>query len=64
MRNQSVLLRGVNDDARRDADAGQERLGYINVQPYYVFQHDMVTGVEDLRTTLATRSSSRSRCAA
>jgi lysine 2,3-aminomutase len=29
------------------------RLGYIGVQPYYVFQHDMVTGVEDLRTTLA-----------
>jgi lysine 2,3-aminomutase len=31
-----------------------KRLGYVGVQPYYVFQHDMVTGVEDLRTTLAT----------
>jgi len=53
VRNQAVLLRGVNDSA----DTMQllvKRLGYIQVQPYYVFQHDMVTGVEDLRTPLST----------
>jgi lysine 2,3-aminomutase len=31
-----------------------KRLSYINVQPYYVYQHDLVPGVEDLRTTLGT----------
>jgi lysine 2,3-aminomutase len=30
------------------------RLSYINVHPYYVYFHDMVPGVEDLRTTLQT----------
>jgi lysine 2,3-aminomutase len=30
------------------------RLSHVNVQPYYVFVHDMVKGVEDLRTPLAT----------
>ena len=38
-----VLLRGVNDDP----DAMQllvKRLCYINVQPYYVYQHDLVHG--------------------
>jgi hypothetical protein len=28
------------------------RLGYVNVHPYYVYMHDLVKGVEDLRTTL------------
>jgi lysine 2,3-aminomutase len=53
VRNQCVLLRGVNDDA---ATLRQlvKRLSYINIQPYYVYQHDLVPGVEDLRTTLAT----------
>lgn len=53
VRNQSVLLRGVNDhpDIMRLL---AKRLGFIGVEPYYVFQHDLVTGVEDLRTTLAT----------
>ena len=51
LRNQCVLLRGVNDtpDTMRLLT---RRLGYLNVQPYYVFQHDMVRGVEDLRTPL------------
>jgi lysine 2,3-aminomutase len=51
VRNQAVLLRGVNDEP----DTMRllvKRLSHINVQPYYVFQHDLVTGVEDLRTTL------------
>jgi lysine 2,3-aminomutase len=29
------------------------RLGYIHIHPYYVYFHDLVPGVEDLRTTLA-----------
>jgi lysine 2,3-aminomutase len=53
VRNQSVLQRGVNDDAET-MRLLVRRLGYINVQPYYVFLHDMVKGVEDLRTTLGT----------
>jgi lysine 2,3-aminomutase len=28
------------------------RLSYVNIHPYYVYTHDMVPGVEDLRTTL------------
>ena len=53
MRNQSVLLRSVNDDI---ATMGQllKRLGSLNIHPYYVYQHDMVKGVEDLRTTVQT----------
>ncbi len=53
VRNQSVLLRGVNDDV----DAMKllvKKLGHMNVQPYYVYMHDLVKGVEDLRTTLQT----------
>jgi len=52
VRNQSVLIRGVNDDAETMTTLVR-RLSYVNVQPYYVYQHDMVRGVEDLRTTLA-----------
>jgi lysine 2,3-aminomutase len=53
VRNQSVLQRGVNDDV----DTMKlliKRLGHINVHPYYVYMHDLVKGVEDLRTTLQT----------
>jgi lysine 2,3-aminomutase len=53
VRNQSVLLRGVNDHPET-MRLLIKRLGHLSVQPYYVFQHDLVTGVEDLRTTLAT----------
>ena len=53
IRNQCVLLRGVNDDAMLLRHLVR-RLAYINVQPYYVYQHDLVPGVEDLRTTLDT----------
>jgi lysine 2,3-aminomutase len=31
-----------------------KRLEYVNVHPYYVYVHDLVKGVEDLRTTLQT----------
>jgi lysine 2,3-aminomutase len=51
VRNQSVLQRGVNDNADV-MTALVKRLGHVNVQPYYVYVHDLVKGVEDLRTTV------------
>lgn len=53
VRNQSVLQSGVNDSAET-MTLLTKRLSEINVQPYYVYQHDMVQGVEDLRTTVQT----------
>jgi len=53
VRNQSVLIRGVNDDPVTMTRL-VKRLEYINVHPYYVYMHDLVSGVEDLRTTLQT----------
>ena len=53
VRNQSVLIRGVNDD-NETMRLLVKRLGYLNVHPYYVYMHDMVKGVEDLRTTIQT----------
>jgi lysine 2,3-aminomutase len=51
VRNQTVLQRGVNDDVRT-MQLLVKRLAYVNVQPYYVYVHDMVKGVEELRTTV------------
>jgi lysine 2,3-aminomutase len=53
VRNQSVLIRGVNDDPQR-MQRLVKRLGFVNVHPYYVYMHDMVKGLEDLRTTVQT----------
>ncbi len=53
VRNQSVLLRGVNDSVATMRELIR-RLSFMNVQPYYVYQHDLVRGVEDLRTRLQT----------
>ncbi len=53
VRNQCVLQRGVNDSFEK-MQLLVKRLGEVNVQPYYVYQHDMVQGVEDLRTSLQT----------
>jgi lysine 2,3-aminomutase len=53
VRNQSVLIRGVNDTPER-MQLLVKRLGHVNVHPYYVYMHDMVKGVEDLRTTIQT----------
>jgi lysine 2,3-aminomutase len=53
VRNQSVLQRRVNDGI----DVMKllvKRLSYVNVHPYYIYMHDLVKGVEDLRTTLQT----------
>ncbi|HEV3031830.1 MAG TPA: KamA family radical SAM protein [Polyangia bacterium] len=53
VRNQSVLQRRVNDDLET-MRLLVKRLSYLNVHPYYVYVHDLVKGVEDLRTTLQT----------
>jgi len=53
VRNQSVLQRGVNDSAAT-MQLLVKRLGHVNVHPYYVYLHDLVKGVEDLRTTVQT----------
>jgi len=53
VRNQSVLLRGVNDDVETMGSLIRE-LADNNIQPYYVYQTDMVKGIEDLRTPLQT----------
>ena len=53
MRNQGVLMRGVNDDAETMRSLARQ-LGSMNVQSYYIYQMDMVPGIEDLRTPLRT----------
>ena len=53
VRNQSVLQRGVNDSIAT-MQLLVKRLGHCQVHPYYVYVHDLVKGVEDLRTTLQT----------
>ena len=53
VRNQCVLQRGVNDTVAT-MQTLVKRLGHCQVQPYYVYVHDLVKGVEDLRTTLQT----------
>ncbi|HAK95753.1 MAG TPA: lysine 2,3-aminomutase [Planctomycetes bacterium] len=52
MGNQSVLLRGVNDDPRL-IETLCRRLVKMRVRPYYLFQCDLVRGVEHFRTPLA-----------
>ncbi|KAJ4991085.1 L-lysine 2,3-aminomutase [Stagonosporopsis vannaccii] len=53
VRNQSVLLKGVNDSEEALSNL-IETLASINIQPYYIYQCDMVQGIEDLRTPLST----------
>jgi lysine 2,3-aminomutase len=53
VRNQTVMIRGVNDDPAAMVEL-VKRLSYMNVSAYYVYQHDMVAQVEELRTTLGT----------
>ena len=53
VRNQSVLVRGVNDTPEI-MKQHVRRLSYVNVEPYYVYVHDLVSGAEDMRTTLST----------
>ena len=53
VRCQTVLQHGVNDTPAT-MQLLVRRLSYINIHPYYVYFHDMVPGVEDLRTSLHT----------
>ncbi|MEM1414983.1 MAG: KamA family radical SAM protein [Myxococcota bacterium] len=53
VRNQSVLQRGVNDDFQTMLRLVR-RCAFVNVHPYYVYQHDLVKGTEELRTTVHT----------
>ncbi len=51
VRNQTVLQRRVNDQIPT-MKLLVKRLSHLNVHPYYIYMHDLVKGVEDLRTTL------------
>ncbi|MDC1174277.1 KamA family radical SAM protein [Bacteriovoracaceae bacterium] len=51
VRNQAVLQHGVNNDVS-DMVLLTRQVGYLNIQPYYVYMHDMVPGCEHFRTTL------------
>jgi len=49
--NQSVLLRGVNDDPVTMKQLFQKLL-QVRVKPYYLYQADEVKGIDHLRTTV------------
>lgn len=49
--NQTVLLRGVNDDPAVMKRLMQKLLA-IRVKPYYIYQADMVKGTDHFRTTV------------
>ncbi|KAI1076548.1 kama family protein [Whalleya microplaca] len=51
VRNQTVLLNGVNNHVDTMKSLINQ-LSSMNIQPYYVFQGDMVRGIEDMRTPL------------
>ncbi|TWT47834.1 KamA family radical SAM protein [Botrimarina hoheduenensis] len=51
VRNQAVLQAGVNDKIET-LSLLTKQLSWMNLQPYYVYQHDMVPGCEHLRTPL------------
>ncbi len=51
VRNQAVLQEGVNDTVDEMLLLVRQ-LSYMNVQPYYVYMHDMVPGCEHFRTTI------------
>jgi lysine 2,3-aminomutase len=53
VRNQAVLLRGVNDDSRTLIEL-VKALGRVNIHPYYAYLCDMVTSTEHFRLPLAT----------
>ena len=51
--NQTVLLRGINDDARTLEDLFRGLVRH-RVKPYYLLQMDPVAGTGHLRTPLST----------
>lgn len=53
VRNQAVLLRGVNDDSKT-LIALIKALSRVNIHPYYVYLCDMVTATEHFRVPLST----------
>ncbi|KAI0172337.1 kama family protein [Hypoxylon sp. FL1284] len=53
VRNQTVLLRGINDDVDTMSMLIR-KLAKMAIQPYYVYQCDMVPKIEHLRTPLST----------
>ncbi|CAG8980421.1 hypothetical protein HYALB_00003986 [Hymenoscyphus albidus] len=53
VRNQTVLINGINSGFETMSSLIR-RLAELNIQTYYVYQHDLVLGVEDLRTPLST----------
>lgn len=53
VRNQAVLLRGVNDDAKTLIDLVRG-LGRVNIHAYYAYLCDMVPSTEHFRLPLAT----------
>jgi lysine 2,3-aminomutase len=61
--NQSVLLRGVNDDAEV-MKALVHRLLRMRVRPYYLYQMDLITGGAHFKADVRKGSRSSGRCAA
>ena len=57
VRNQGVLLRGVNDSAAALLDLCFALLDEANVMPYYFYMCDMIPGSEHWRLTLAEAQS-------
>lgn len=53
VRNQSVFQSHVNDTPENMISL-VKKLSYINIQPYYVYVHDLTAGTEDMRTSLRT----------
>ncbi len=53
VRNQSVFQNHVNDSADSMISL-VKKLSYINIQPYYVYIHDLTAGTEDMRTSVQT----------
>jgi lysine 2,3-aminomutase len=53
VRNQTVLLRGINDDATTLRSL-IKKLGRVNIHPYYVYLCDMVKSTEHFRLPLKT----------
>ncbi|KAF7524283.1 hypothetical protein G7054_g11458 [Neopestalotiopsis clavispora] len=54
VRNQTVLLRGVNDDVETMGTLIRTLADTLRIQPYYVYQCDMVPRAEHFRTPLQT----------
>ncbi|KAL8791584.1 MAG: hypothetical protein Q9195_005848 [Heterodermia aff. obscurata] len=52
VRNQSVLLNGVNNTFDQLSDL-VHALSELHIEPYYVYQGDVIRGAEDLRTPLS-----------